>query len=144
MPRVLSPASNGLTDTWGRRNRQLADKTCVNCGASFRPKRAASKYCSRPCLWSNNGGQNKKPESWWISTDGYIDGEVWVGEQKRRVKYHRIIMERHIGRVLLPSEDVHHINGCKTDNRIENLQVIDHGEHASISNAARAALEPGK
>lgn len=45
---------------------------------------------------------------------------------------HRIIMENHLNRVLNPNEVVHHINGSKKDNRLENLQLMKAGEHASM------------
>ena len=43
------------------------------------------------------------------------------------IKYdeHRMIIENYLGRKLNRNEVVHHINGDKSDNRIENLKVID-------------------
>lgn len=44
----------------------------------------------------------------------------------------RLIMEKHIGRYLLPSERIHHINNNKFDNRIENLKIVSFKEHAQV------------
>lgn len=63
---------------------------------------------------------------------------ISVGEHSGRLQ-HVVIMEQHIGRRLKPGEVVHHINGIKTDNRIENLALMSNKEHSRLHAIERQA-----
>ena len=123
---------NGLVDSWGRKNRTIPDKKCLN---------SIHRTCSRLCgyeIRKNGALKLRKTEVWWKSQKGYIEGKIWIDEHTQiRVKQHRWFMEKFIGRPLLPEEDVHHINEIKDDNRIENLEIIPHGKHSELHNKGR-------
>lgn len=65
--------------------------------------------------------------------DGHLMRKVTTGPRAWQ-PVHRIVMAEHLGRPLRSDELVHHINGDKLDNRIENLQILTRREHTLIHN----------
>jgi hypothetical protein len=88
-----------------------------------------------------HGAQSGAANPFWkggrsIASNGYVLIRVGAGHHLADVRgyayEHRLVAEEKIGRHLLPGEQVHYINGLKTDNRPENLQVTKDIRHHRV------------
>jgi hypothetical protein len=70
-----------------------------------------------------------------IQDDGYV--KIKVGARYERE--HRLVMERHLGRVLRADEVVHHIDLNRANNALENLAVMSRQEHMALHRALEAS-----
>lgn len=103
--------------------RRLKGRLCSidGCGRPHLSK----GYCSMHYQRSRSALDDMRPERLMAEpgsgciSDGYrkvrADGKTWFE--------HRYVMEQALGRPLFPDENVHHINGDRADNRLENLEL---------------------
>lgn len=96
-------------------------------------------------MW--NGGEQKLKSGYiysWVSDNSpYRCMCAAINNRRNYVAKHRLIMAEHIGRPLLRSETVHHINGIRDDNRIENLELwsSSHQSGQRIDDQIKWAIE---
>lgn len=110
---------------------------CSFCGKKLwitpyylKKKNYKNYYCDKKCeAQGRSFGNNKELKGGWYGTGGYH----YVRVNGKHTLVHRIVMERKLKRKLKKTEQVHHLNGIGSDNRIENLCIVDYRNHPTES-----------
>lgn len=109
--------------------KQIRLKTCAFCGKEFQfaSGKEHQQYCSKSCAISANNKARGRNMTGKMTSEGFVgtnvQGYTTIRINGVRKTMHRHIMEQHLGRPLGSHEHIHHKNGDRSDNKLENLEV---------------------
>jgi hypothetical protein len=113
-----------------------------NTGRTHFKKGQTAWNKGKPHLAIRGNKHYKWKGGFWINKAGYKIIETKRLGKVFRAREHDLVMEEYLGRKLRIGEDVHHINGNKLDNRIENLKLLNKSEHSSLHQSLRRGVLP--
>lgn len=109
---------------------------CDNCGVEAErkwawAKRSIDHFCSKDCLYEHRRKNPDKQPNWKggrrLKTDGYIAIKDHSHPNSAKDGYileHRLVMSNHLKRPLETWEVVHHVDGDKANNKLDNLELL--------------------
>lgn len=109
--------------------------------------RSICQVCSRTDISRTGGRIIHKKTGYVVLSKGYVSREDWplwdrcAASGKGGKLEHRWVMAKFLGRPLASHEVVHHINGIKHDNRIENLRLFTRKQHHAGHDDSYDALQ---
>lgn len=128
---------------------------CIDCGKERWVSRSYGKPRNPRCSacapritgLKLRGSNNPCWKGGRFSHDGYIfiklrpdDFFYPMADSNGYVREHRLVMAKHLKRCLLPWEVVHHKNGIKDDNRLENLMLLPTSTYHLIDKLTKARI----
>lgn len=107
-------------------------RRCKNCGMIYRPDGSNSKRCSLCQIRQQTRISNRRKGSKRLNHKGYVLVYLPTHPMASKSGYillHRLVMSNHLKRILKRNEVVHHIDGDKLNNKVENLELINYHDH---------------